>query len=804
MEHVLQDIRFGIRTLLRSPSFTIVAVLTIALAIGANTAMFSVINAVLLRPLPYNQPDRVMAVWQIDPNGSPNAFTSPNFQDWKRQGGIVSNLEVYTPQPYNLAEKDTPERVTGGLMSQGIIPTFGVQPILGRNFTAEEDRPHGAPVAILSSALWKTRFGSNPNVLNETIKLDGEPYTIIGVMPADFYVLSRNELLWTPLKLDPNDTSKSRRIHWIWGFLRLPDGVSKQQAEAEVNSISARLKKTDPSGDAGNGLQLQTMGEFVYGDVRPALLLLMGSVGLVLLIACSNVINLLLARAAVRKSELSVRSALGASRSRLIWQMLTESVVLSVASGALGLGFGAVGLKALLAMHPTNIPRVQEVRIDSTVLFFTFGISVLVGVLFGWAPAFSASRANISEVLKEATRTSSGRIGKQRAVFVFAETALACMLLIGAGLAIRSLWLLNKVAPGFNPSDVTTVRAMAPTHLAADQIPEFWHRILDRVRVLPGVQSVTLARDLPMSGVDPSMPITLDGNTPKLGPGETITRFRNIAPDYFHTLQVPILRGREFSDTDTASSEKVVVVSETLAKRYWPNEDPIGKRLRPEIPNAPFYTVVGEVADVRHWSLDVDLEPTAYYPYTQVPPSILKLLEENMSITVRSGSTAIASSVRGAVGEIDKTVPVFRITTMDELFDDSGSARRFDMALLFSFAGLALLLAAIGMYGVIAYSVTQRTREIAIRMAVGAQRGDVLRMVLGQGMKLACAGVVAGVVGALLLSKLMESLLYQVNPRDVITFATVPVFLIAVIVLACYLPAYRAASVQPTTALRYE
>lgn len=804
MDRLLQDIRFGVRTLLRSPSFTIVAVLTIALAIGANTAMFSVINAVLLRPLPMHQPDRVMAVWQIDPNGSPNAFTTPNFVEWTRQGGMVGQMAAFSPSAYNLADLDAPERVAGGYMSYEILPNFGVQPVLGRNFTADEDRPNGPPVALLSDGMWRTRFNADPNILNKTVRLDGTPYTIVGVMPAGFYVLGNNELLWTPLKMDPNDPSKSRRIHWMWAFLRLPDGMSLKQAQAETNGIAAGLKKQDPSGDAANGLQLQSMPDFVYGQVKPELLLLMGSVGLVLLIACSNVINLLLARGASRRSELSIRTAMGAPRLRLIRQLLTESLLLSVFAGVLGLALGALALKFLLAMHPTNIPRVDEVRIDAPVLAFTFVVSILVGVIFGLAPAFTGSRAHISEVLKENMRTSSGRIGKQRAVFVFAETALACMLLIGAGLATKSLWVLNKVEPGFNPHDVTAIRISAPRSLAPERIPDFYRQVFERVRTLPGVRSATLARDLPMGGVDPSMPITLDGATPKLGPGETITRFRAIAPDYFHTLQVPILRGREFTDSDTSTSLDVVVVSEMLAKRYWPNEDPIGKRLKPEIPNAPFYTVVGEAADVRHWGLDVELEPTAYYPYTQVPPAILPLFEKNMSIAVRGSTAVIVPSVRGAVGEIDKTVPIFNVHTMDQAFIDSGSERRFDMTLLLSFAGLALVLSAIGVYGVIAYSVSQRTREIAIRMAVGAQRSDVLKLVLVQGAKLACGGVVVGAIASLGLSKVMASLLYQVSPRDLLTFCTVPFVLIAVILLACYVPARRAASVQPNTALRYE
>lgn len=805
MGALFHDLRFGIRSLLRSPTFTIIAVLTIALSIGANTAMFSVINGVLLQPLPYHDPDRVMTVWQIDPNGSINAFTTPNYVEWKRQGGFIGTMGAYTAAAFNLADRDVPERVTGGSFSYELLPAFGVQPVLGRNFTPVEDHPNGAPVALLSDALWRTRFHADPNVLNQTIRLDGMPYTIVGVMPPKFHVLTPTELLWTPLKLDPNDPSKSRRIHWMWGFVRLPDGVTKAQADAEINSLAARLKTSDPSGDAGRGLQLQSMPEFVYGDVRPALLLLMGSVGLVLLIACSNIVNLLLARGAGRLGELSVRSALGASRPRLIRQLLTESMLLSVVAGGLGLALGALALRVFLAMHPTNLPRIEEVHIDGAVLLFTFLVTLLVGVLFGVIPAFTGSRTNISEVLKQSARTSSGRIGVQRSLFVFAETALACMLLIGAGLAAKSLWMLHKISPGFNPHNVTTFRISAPRSLAPQQVPEYYRQVFERVRTLPGVRAATIARDLPMAGTaDPSMPITIDGNTPKLAPGEVITRFRAIAPSYFHTLEIPLLRGREFDDHDTSSSLQVAVVSRSLAERYWPCENPIGKRLKPEIPDAPFYIVVGEAADVRHWSVDIEEEPTAYYPYTQIPPSIVPLLEKTMTVAARGTGAGIVPSVRAAVGEIDRTVPVTSVRTMDEMFSESGSLRRFDFALLLSFAGLALLLSAIGVYGVIAYSVSQRTREIAIRMAVGAQRSDVLRLVLAQGAKVAIAGVVAGSVAAILFAKVMASLLYQVNPRDLLTFCTVPLLLIAVILLACYLPAYRASTVEPNSALRYE
>jgi putative ABC transport system permease protein len=684
-----------------------------------------------------------------------------------------------------------------------MLAVLGVQPVLGRDFSAEEDLPNSSPVALLSDELWKTRFNSDPRILNQVVKLDGVPYTIVGVMPKGFYVLNHSELLWTPMKLDPSDPSRSQRVHWIFVFLRLPDGMSQKQTQVELDTVAARLRKGDPSGDAGLGLHLQNVPEFVQGEVRPTLLLLMGSVVLVLLIACANVISLLLARGTDRLRELSIRTALGAPRARLIRQLLTESVVLSFSSGVLGLGLSVLMLKLLLRMHPANVPRLEEVRIDSTVLLFTFTVSILVGLLFGIVPAFSACKANPSEVLKENAKKGGRRVGKQRSILILGETSLACILLIGAGLAAKSLWLLHRVDPGFDPHQVSTLRISVARDLAPNRIPDFYRRVLERVRALPGVESATLARDLPMSGVDPSMPVTIEGATPTTEAGEETTSFRGIAPHYFETLRIRLLQGREPNDDDTPGSLKVVVVSEMLARRYWPNESPIGKRLKPEFPNAPSYTVVGVAADVRHWGLEVELEPTAYYPYTQIPPTLIPVFEKDMTIAIR-GPSSLVPEVRAAIHQIDESVAVFDVRTMDELFKDSGALRRFGMDLLLGFARLALMLSAIGVYGVVAYTVAQRTHEIAIRMAVGAQRTDIMRLVVAQVARLSIAGVIIGVVASLAISKFMSSLLYQVSPRDLLTFVTVPLVLVLVIAAASYVPARSAASVHPNTALHYE
>jgi putative ABC transport system permease protein len=507
----------------------------------------------------------------------------------------------------------------------------------------------------------------------------------------------------------------------------------------------------------------------------------------------------------MRRREVSVRTALGASRLRLIRQLLTESVLLAMMGGLFGLGLAWVAVRLLLAAHPSSIPSVETISIDSTVLGFTVLLCGVVGILFGLAPAWEASRINLNESLKEGMRGSSGSFGKHRVILVVSETALASILLIGAGLSLKSLWRAEKVDPGFNPTGELTFRIAAPARFSGERLPIFYQQLLERVRALPGVQSAVLARNLPMSGTDPSMPIAIEGTPPPPSRVPIVTRFRAIGPDYFRGLQTPILRGREFSDHDTAAAPRVAIVSESLAKLYWPNQDPIGKRLKPELTGGEWCTVVGLAADVRHWAADIDIEPTAYYPYTQVPTAFLPLLEGSMSIAVRSNNPAgLLSSIRGVVADVDKTIPVYDVKAMEEMVSDSGSLRRFDMWLIGTFAGLALVLAAIGIYGVMAYSVSQRTREIGIRIALGAQRHNVLRLIVGQGARLALAGVIVGLVGAFALTRVMASLLFGVSPTDLATFSIVPWLVLGLILAGCYIPARRATNVDPVVALRYE
>jgi putative ABC transport system permease protein len=804
MEALIQDIRFGLRSLWKSPGFTLVAVITLALGIGANTAMFSVLNSVLLRPLQFPESGRVMVVWKTMSNGAPNAFSTPAFLEWRQQGGLTAQMGAFSPVTFNLAGKDLPERVAGGKVNVDLLRVLGVRPESGRIFSGDEDRPGAGQVAILSDALWKTKFASRSDILGNTITLEGAPYTIVGIMPPGFHVLSDKELFWTPLQLESaNAQSSARNVHWLYAFTRLPAGMDQKQTAAALQVTANRMKKEDATGEGGLGVTLQPVGDFFVGNVKPVLLLLMGAVAFVLLIACSNVANLMLARGTMRSREISIRAAMGAERSRIVRQLLTESLLLALTGGLLGIGLAWGALKLLLAVHPSSIPAVDTISIDVIVLAYTTLLCAVVGILFGVTPALEASRTDFSDALKEGSRGSTGGFGKHRIVLVVTETALASMLLIGAGLSLKSLWRAENVDLGFSPAGVVTFRIAAPPAFSGERIPLFYRQVLERVRALPGVQSAVLARNLPMSGADPSMPIAIEGAAPPPSETPIVTRFRAIGPDYFKALQTRLQQGREFSESDNAAAPRVAIVSESLARLYWPNENALGKRLKPQMPGGDWFTVVGIAADVRHWSADVALEPTAYYPYTQVPSSFLPLLEGSMSIAIRAENSAgLLPSIRAAVADVDRTVPMYDMKRMEEMVAESGSLRRFDMWLIGAFAVLALMLATFGIYGVMAYSVSHRTREIAIRIALGAQQPNVLRLIMGQGAKLAFAGVALGLAGAFALTRLMESLLFGVTARDPLTFAAVPPIVLATILAGCYIPARRATRLHPLEALR--
>ena len=808
MKRLLQDLRYGVRSLVRSWRFTLAASLTLALGIGANAAIFSVIESVLLKPWPFRDPARLILAYQRQSNGASNVFSTQDLLDWKQQSKLLAKMGAHVSWEFNLSSAGAPpERIAGGRVSADLLPVLGVEPMLGRVFSAQEDIVGAGNFVVLSNVLWKDRYGANAGIVGSAIQLDGVPYTVVGIMPAGFLGVDGQELLWTPLQLQRNGgVGASSTVHWLGGYLRLSDGMSLKQARAELDGIAAGLHREDATGDAGFGVDLQTLSDAYTGNVRPALLMLLGCVGFVLLIACANVANLLLARGAARRREMAIRTALGATPVRIVRQLLTESVLLAGAAGAAGVAIAFIVLRGMLALHPPQVPRMQQAGIDSGVLAYTLLISLGVGILFGLVPALVSARASVNDSLRDKGTAAERGFGAHRSVLVTAETALACLLLIGTGLALHSLWALRSVELGFLSQHVLVFRVAAPSSLAGEQVPEFYRQVSERVRTIPGVQAAAIARNLPLSGTDPSMPIVTEGKTPAAAAGGTVTRYRAVGDGYFRTLQIPILQGRGFDEHDTASAPPVAIVSQSLARQYWPGENPIGKQLKPKFSGSAWCAVVGVAADVRHWGADVDIEPTAYYPYTQVPATIRPLLEANMGVAVRSNlrQDDLVRAIQAQVAGIDKNVPVYQVKTMDSMVSDAASLRRFDLSLLGAFSLLALVLAALGVYAVMAYSVTQRTREIGIRIALGASAQDVQRLILAQGARFGLLGSVIGVVGAFALRKVMVTVVYGISANDPVILSLVPVVMVGVVLIACYLPARRAMQIDPIVALRSE
>lgn len=808
MEQLLQDVRYGARSLWKSRRFTLAAVLTLALGIGANTAMFSVIHSVLLKPWPFPNPGRLVNVSQRQANGNDNLFSTQDFLDWKEQGGALAQMGAHVSWQVNLSGPgQPPQRIPSAVVSYDFLPLLGIRPMLGRVFSPQEDVSGAGQFVVISFVFWKSHFGSDPGIVGRFIQLDGTPYTVVGVMPAGFNGFDGKELLWTLLQLRRNSgIGSSPNVHWLTGWIRLPDGVSLKQARSEQDAVAARFHRADPGGDVGFGVDLQTLNDTFTSGARPALLMLMGCVGFVLLIACANVANLLLARGASRRREMAVRTALGASRLRVIRQLLTESVLLAGAGGVTGVGFAFLLLRGMLAIHPPQVPRIEQTGVDGMVLAYSLLVSVAVGILFGLAPAIDSARVDVNAGLRDRGSSSGRGFSRQRSILVIVETALACMLLIGAGLALRSIWSLSNVELGFVPRNLLTFRIAAPSQLKSAQLPDFYQQVVERVRAVPGVQRAAVARDLPLSGIDPSTPIQTEGKTPAPVQGEIVTRYRAVGDDYFRTLAIPLLHGRAFDARDTSSSPAVAVVSESLAREYWPGESPIGKRIKPKVEGSSWCTVVGVAADVRHWGTDVVIEPTAYYPFTQAPESIRSLLEANMGIAVRSSlaQSDLLHSIETSVAEVNQNEPLYDVKSMDSMLADSGSLRNFDLTLLIAFSALALSLAAIGVYAVMAFSVSQRTKEIGVRIALGAHSRDILRLVLRQGASLALAGSVIGVIGAFFLRRIMASFLYGLSRNDPVVLLVVPCVMIFVVLLACWMPARRASKIDPMAALRCE
>jgi putative ABC transport system permease protein len=803
-DDMIQDLRFGLRMLLKNPGFTLIAVFTLALGIGANTAIFSVVNAVLLRPLPFAEPERVMWLWDTQPQLPTAPASLPDFLDWKDQNRSFEYLAAFQSGSMFLDAGDGTVDTPAGLVIPEMFPLFRVSPILGRTFTAEEILPGRTRVVVLSYALWQNRFGSDPNVIGRTTQLSGAPHTIIGVMPEGFS-FPNNAEFWRPLAIDPKQLD--RGPHYLRVVGRLKSGVTQAQAQAEMSALSARLAQQYPEKIAGHGVKLEPLRDVIVGDIGTPLYILLGAVGFVLLIACANVANLLLARVGVRQKEIAVRAALGATRLRIVRQLLTESILLAVGGGAAGLLSAIWGVHWLVSFGPDTIPRMREIAVDPRMAAFTLLISVATGVLFGLAPALQASRPGLADALKESARASAGvHRNRLRSALVISEVALSLVLLIGAGLMIRSFAILSQVDPGFNAARVLTmgVTLLRSKYPEDERVAQFFSQLLEQAATTPGVASAAAVSGLPLAGDNTSDYFTVEGRPPIAREARPLTEYRIVTPRYFESMGIPLLAGRDFAATDTKQAPNVVIINQAFAERHFAGENPIGQRISLQGQERDPLQIIGVVGNVRHFGLDAPPVPEAFVPFLQDPLS--KTYQRSLTIVARTESNpaAVAGSLRTALTALDKSLPVYALKPMTEYLRDSLMRRRFNLILLSVFGGVALVLAAVGIYGVISYGVTQRTHEIGIRLALGAQTRDVLTLVVRQGTMLALGGVALGLLAALALTRLMKTLLFGVSVTDPLTFAAIALLLISVAFLACWLPARRATKVDPMTALRHE
>src|SRR5262247_1832860 len=816
MDHLIKDIRFGFRNLLRRPGFALIALITLALGIGANTAIFSVVNAVLLRPLPYAEPERLVALWESNTQRpeSRNSISYPNFFDWRAQSKSFERMASYYTNNMALTGVAAPVNLRSAVVSPDLFATLGVRPQLGRWFVGEEEKP-GIRAAIISHGLWQRQFGGDPNVIGRAMTLNGKQFNVVGVMPAGFQFPIEAEPVevWVTSSIDGEKTdpkepaqNEQRGSHFLQAVGRLKPGVTLEQAQAEMNVIGANLEKQYPDSNTRRGVNLIPYHNDLTQDYSEALWLILGAVGCVLLIACANVANLLLARATARYKEIAVRAALGANRWRVMRQLLTESLSLALGGGLFGLLLAWWGTDALIRLIPEEVPRLAEINIDRWVFGFTLLISVVTGVVFGLAPALQASKVELTEAMKEGSRgagAGAGR-GRLRGALVVAEIAIALVVLIGAGLLLQTFRRLQQVDLGFDIHNILTAVVELPDarYPKPEQAAAFYQTLLDRVKALPGVEAVSAIVPQPLSG--DSMMISFDIEGRDIPKGERpSSHFRSISLDYFSVMKIPLLAGRAFTERDDAHSPGVVIVNETFAKRHFPNESPIGKHVKPGIAleGEPVWReIVGVVKDVKHrQSLSRDYEPEYYLPHAQMPINSM-----NLVIRATNDPRGLARSLELEVQSLDRDIPVYRIKTLEQYLGVAVAQPKFNALLLSLFAGLALLLTAIGLYGVMAYSVIQRAQEIGIRIALGAQTGDVLKMVLRQGLKLTALGLLIGLAAAYALTRYMQSLLFGVKPTDPLTFAAIALLLVVVAFLACWIPARRATKVDPMVALRCE
>jgi putative ABC transport system permease protein len=823
MQTLWQDIKFGTRMLLKNPGITVIVILALALGIGANTAIFSVVNSVLLRPLPYDQADRLVFLNEKSPVLDEMSISYPNFEDWRVQNQSFEHIGVYNRSSYNLIGTGEPERIITGQVSADLFTVLKVSAAMGRVFTNEEDKPGAAPVVVLSYGLWQRRFGGQTSILNQPIQLNGKSYTVIGIMPADYQYPSRVEM-WVPVgQLSDQASWKMRGNHpGLYGVGRLKPGVTFDQAAADMARVASNLEKQYPDSNTANGIRLRPLLEIYVSDIRRALWVIFAAVAFVLLIACANIANLLLARATARRKEMAIRSALGAGRWRIARQLLTESILLSAVGGVIGLLLGRWGIKLILYISPDAIPRAREIGLDWKVLGFTLGISFITGILFGLVPALQAGDVDVHETLKDTGRGMSGRQWL-RSSLVVVEVATTLVLLIGAGLMIRSFYLLQKVNPGFSYEHLTSFSVSLPQRKYSTDEKEvtFYNSLLENIRATPGVESAAAASGLPLGNNGWQTSFTIEGRPEPPRSDIPLMEACLVTPDYFKAMNIPVLRGRVFNDHDDKShlagkdlsklseNERSVaglnsiVIDEEFARRYWPNEEAVGKRIRlggRVDGNSPVLEVLGVVGRVKMDSLSQDSNRVqGYFPYAQMP-------QGGMTVIVNGSGdpNQLISSARQQVKLLDPDQPIYSPRTMGDIRAESVASDRLNLTLLSLFASIALVLAIVGIYGVMSYSVTQRTHEIGIRMAIGASRADVFKMILGHGMKLTLVGIVVGLLGAFALTRLMATMLFGVEPTDATTFASIAVLLIAVALLACYLPGRRATKVEPTISLRYE
>jgi predicted permease len=814
LETLIQDLRFGLRMLTKNPGFTVIAVVTLALGIGANSAIFSVVNAILLRPLPYKNSEQIVKLWGDlhQPGLEEIEASALEYQDYKEQNKVFEEIAAYNLQGVNLTGGNEPERIRGANVTSNLLTLLGIQPAHGRAFLSEEEKPGGEQVVILSNALWQRRFGADANLVGKTIMLDGKPATVVGIMPFGFRFPDNETELWRPIVFSAEDlVADNRGSRYLDVIARLKPGIKLEQAQFEMRAIAQRLTQEHRHDyPKGFGANVKSLHDEVVGNVRPALLIFLGAVGFVLLIACANVANLLLARGSARHREVAIRTALGATRLRLIRQLLTESILLSLVGGILGLLLALWGVDVLASLSPADTPRVSEIRLDRSVVGFTLFISLLTGVLFGLAPALQTTKPDLNEALKEGGRsaTEGGRRKLIRSLLVISEFALALVLLIGAALLIKSFTRLQEVSPGFNSENLLTMRISLSQSKYKEfrQGLAFYQQLMAQLKSRPGIESVGAINILPFSGSRGDRSFVIEGRP--VAPGEVYPdeELRFTSPGYFSTMTIPLLKGRDFNERDLPETLRVALINQALARKYWPGQDPIGKRIGfGALRDKPiWYEIVGITGDVKHSGLELTEKPELYLPAFQ--PLFEGSTMPSMFVVVRTPSdlASTVAIVRREVLAIDQDQPIANIKTMEARIAESVSQRRFNMILLGIFAFVALALAAVGIYGIMAYLVTQRTHEIGVRMALGAQRRDVLWLIVRQGMTLALLGSGIGVFAAIGLTRLMKGLLFGVSTTDPLTYIMVPLFLTLVALLACLLPARKATRIDPLIALRYE